>query len=245
MTPETTLLRQVHPHFIPDGQLTSQAFMPFPKDDGKASVYDGDQISPADSYVHYTRVLGNKSHSVWGVTCAEVALDLCPLSNPEGRRKVRGGRSEEQGRTTTGKTQECRRTLEAVPESKPTPCGYEALPPPDLHAPDVPPSPLPRRLRNLQFEILSFPTCAFDRSTLTPALPHSTRSPRPTTLECGGRAKRRRRFRPPGTSGNASGCPSQSGVALRLPPQSKMACPLGFDRLCHWPWPRCARWKKR
>jgi hypothetical protein len=73
MNPETTLLRQVHPDFIPDGQLTSQAFMPFPKDEGKASVYDGDQISAADSYKHYTEVLRNASDSVWGVTCAEVA----------------------------------------------------------------------------------------------------------------------------------------------------------------------------
>jgi hypothetical protein len=73
MNHETTLLRQVHPDFIPDGQLTSQAFMPFPKDEGKPSVYDGDQISAADSYTHYTEVLGYKSDSVWGVTCAEVS----------------------------------------------------------------------------------------------------------------------------------------------------------------------------
>ena len=72
MTSETLLLRQVHPDFIPDGQLTSQAFMPFQKDNGKPSVYDGDQISPAESYAHYTGVLGNRSESVWAVTCAEV-----------------------------------------------------------------------------------------------------------------------------------------------------------------------------
>jgi len=69
----TTLFRQVHPDFIPDGQLTSQAFMPFPKDAGKLSVYDGDQISAAESCKHYTEVLRNASDSVWGVTCAEVA----------------------------------------------------------------------------------------------------------------------------------------------------------------------------
>ena len=72
MNSETTLLRQVHPVFIPDGQLTSQAFMPFPKDEGKLSVYDGDQISAADSYKHYTEVLRNASDSVWGITVAEV-----------------------------------------------------------------------------------------------------------------------------------------------------------------------------
>src|SRR5665213_1881663 len=74
MKPETLLLRQVHPDFIPDGQLTSQAFMPFPKDKGKLSVYDGDQISPRDSYKHYTEVLGNKADGVWGVTCGEVSI---------------------------------------------------------------------------------------------------------------------------------------------------------------------------
>jgi hypothetical protein len=73
MNPQTTLLRQVHPNFIPDGQLTSQAFTPFPKDNGKLSVYDGDQISAADSHKHYTEVLGYQSESVWGLTCAEVS----------------------------------------------------------------------------------------------------------------------------------------------------------------------------
>ncbi len=51
-----------------------------------------------------------------------------------------------------------------------------------------------------------------------------------------GRAERRRRFRPPGVSKNARRCPSQSGVALRLPPHSNAACPRPLYRLCHWPW---------
>ena len=73
MTPRTVLLRQIHPNFYPNGQLTSQAFLPFPKDHGKPSVYDGDQISPADAYVHYTTVLKNLSCCVWGVNCTEVS----------------------------------------------------------------------------------------------------------------------------------------------------------------------------
>ena len=72
MNPTTTLFRQVHPDFIPDGQLSSQAFVPFPKDNGKVSVYDGDRITAAESYHHYTEVLGFESDSVWGVTCDEV-----------------------------------------------------------------------------------------------------------------------------------------------------------------------------
>jgi hypothetical protein len=84
MNDQTVLLRQVHPGFIPDGQLTSQAFMPFPKDEGKPSVYDGDQISPADSHAHYTQKLGFKSDSVWGVSCAEVTeIGLASYPDPK------------------------------------------------------------------------------------------------------------------------------------------------------------------
>jgi len=72
MTENTVLLRQVHPDFIPGGELTSQAFMPFPKDEGKPSVYDGDQISPLESHAHFTETLGYTSDSVWGVSCSEV-----------------------------------------------------------------------------------------------------------------------------------------------------------------------------
>jgi hypothetical protein len=83
MNHETLLLRQVHPDFIPDGQLTSQAFMPFPRDEGKLSVYDGDRISAAESHKHYTEVLRNASDSVWGVTCAEVTeASLTSASDP-------------------------------------------------------------------------------------------------------------------------------------------------------------------
>jgi len=42
MNDQTLLLRQVHPNFLPDGELSSQAFYPFPKDNGRLSVYDGD-----------------------------------------------------------------------------------------------------------------------------------------------------------------------------------------------------------
>ncbi len=45
--------------------------MPFPRDDGKLSVYDGDQINAADSYAHYTEILQNLSAGVWAVTKAE------------------------------------------------------------------------------------------------------------------------------------------------------------------------------
>lgn len=83
MTPETILLRQAHPKFM-DGELpTSQVFYPFPKDEGKLSVYDGDQISPEDSYHHYTAILANESHSVWGVSGAETQSEgVVPVADP-------------------------------------------------------------------------------------------------------------------------------------------------------------------
>lgn len=46
MTPQTQLLRQIHPNFVQAGRVTSQAFRPTPKDENHLSVYDGDQIQP-------------------------------------------------------------------------------------------------------------------------------------------------------------------------------------------------------
>jgi len=66
------LYRQVHPGFFKSGQLSSQAFYPFPKDEGKLSVYDGKLISPTQSYDHYTNIQKLKSIGVWGVSNIEV-----------------------------------------------------------------------------------------------------------------------------------------------------------------------------
>lgn len=73
MNDGTLLLRQVHPNFMKNGALTSQAFFPFPKDRGALSVYDGDQIDAHAAHEHYTKTLRRQSHGVWGVTCREVA----------------------------------------------------------------------------------------------------------------------------------------------------------------------------
>lgn len=71
MNPDTFLLRQAHPNFMNGLSITSQVFMPFPKDDGKLSAYDGDQIGAEECFKHYTEVLRNQSASVWAVTKAE------------------------------------------------------------------------------------------------------------------------------------------------------------------------------
>ncbi len=78
MTPATLLFRQAHPNFVDGAQITSQVFMPFPKDEGLLSVYDGDQITAAASYEHYTQILEFESHSVWAVTKAEADADGVP-----------------------------------------------------------------------------------------------------------------------------------------------------------------------
>lgn len=71
MSPGTLLHRQAHPNFMDGALITSQVFMPFPKDDGKLSVDDGGLISAEDSFRHYTEVLKFESTGVWSVTKQE------------------------------------------------------------------------------------------------------------------------------------------------------------------------------
>lgn len=78
MNDDTPLLRQAHPNFVSGDIPTSQAFMPNSGDNGHMSVYDGDLISPVDSYIDYTTVRNKKSHSVWSFTCAEAAGEGVP-----------------------------------------------------------------------------------------------------------------------------------------------------------------------
>lgn len=83
MNDETMLLRQVHPAFFPDGALSSQAFFPFPKDEGMLSVDDGDQFSGEASHRYYTVNLGLESVGVWAVSGGEVvSLALAYRSDP-------------------------------------------------------------------------------------------------------------------------------------------------------------------
>ena len=84
MNGATLLLRQVHPSFIQQGRVTSQAFRPTPKDQQQLSMYDGDQIEPEPAYVHYTETLNFSSVGVLAVTVAECGeLDLPVVAAPE------------------------------------------------------------------------------------------------------------------------------------------------------------------
>lgn len=85
MKDETLLLRQIHPSFVQDGRVTSQAFRPTPKDQNRLSVYDGDQIDAPGAWHHYTESLGHRSVGVMAVTvseCTAEALKVEPDPEP-------------------------------------------------------------------------------------------------------------------------------------------------------------------
>ena len=82
MTPDTLLLRQIHPSFIQDGRVTSQAFRPTPKDEFLLSVDDGDRVTPEASWQRFTANLPYKSVGVQAVSQAECAAqDLCVIED--------------------------------------------------------------------------------------------------------------------------------------------------------------------
>jgi hypothetical protein len=87
MEDSTLLHRQVHPNFVQNNQVSSQAFegdmkpgtqvtsavfSPSPKDNNKLSVYNGQKYSPEDSYNHFTKEF--TSAGVVSVTVNECAL---------------------------------------------------------------------------------------------------------------------------------------------------------------------------
>lgn len=78
MDGNTLLLRQVHPKFVQGDKVTSQAFRPTPKDAGRLSVYDGDQIEPEPAWQHYTQELGHQSAGVMAITGAECTAVTLP-----------------------------------------------------------------------------------------------------------------------------------------------------------------------
>ena len=82
---ETLLFRQVNPHWIRQGRVTSQAFRPTAKDQGRLSVYDGDQLTAHQAYVHYTSSLGLPSAGVLAVNvkeCGQQGLPVTPDPDP-------------------------------------------------------------------------------------------------------------------------------------------------------------------
>jgi len=83
MNDATLMLRQIHPSFIKQGQITSQAFRPTIKDNKRLSVYDNDKISAEKAYEHYTKMLLKRSVGVMAVSVKECNdLSLPVLSDP-------------------------------------------------------------------------------------------------------------------------------------------------------------------
>ena len=107
MTEDTLLYRQVHPSWVQQGRVTSQAFRPTPKDQKKLSGYDGDQITAVKAWEHYTTVLNFSSAGVLAVSNGEcqsvnvsvqadpapfpehVLIDFTPFSENEIERKAK------------------------------------------------------------------------------------------------------------------------------------------------------------
>ena len=84
MNANTVLIRQVHPTFVQDGRVTSQAFRPTPKDFGKLSTYDGDQINAESAWQHYTEVLCFESVGAYGLSVRECeSVELKIVVDPE------------------------------------------------------------------------------------------------------------------------------------------------------------------
>ncbi len=66
------LLRQVHPNFIVEARITSQAFLPTEKDDKKLSVNRSSMISAQEAFDLHTKQKKLQSAGVWGISVGEV-----------------------------------------------------------------------------------------------------------------------------------------------------------------------------
>jgi len=86
MDDSTEVRRAINPAFFQDGEISYCAFAPFPQDKGLLSVYDGDQKSPNEAFVHFTLELGLKAVGVASFTVAEAKaggnLDVRPDPEP-------------------------------------------------------------------------------------------------------------------------------------------------------------------
>ena len=71
MTSTTHLFRQIHPLQLKDGSATSTAFRPKSNDHSLLSVYDGDLVSAAEAWSHYTETLKLASFGTLGFTVEE------------------------------------------------------------------------------------------------------------------------------------------------------------------------------
>jgi hypothetical protein len=84
MNAEALLLRQIHPSFLNDGEPSSAALRPTPKDQDRLSFEDGDRIAPEASWrrdtagaLHSAGVLGVQARA-----CRDEDLTIDPDGEP-------------------------------------------------------------------------------------------------------------------------------------------------------------------
>jgi hypothetical protein len=80
---DEVLLRQVHPTFVRDGRVSSQAFRPTPKDQKQLSVAQGSKTTPQAAFELHTQCKKLASIGTWAVTVGECqALTLTVRPDP-------------------------------------------------------------------------------------------------------------------------------------------------------------------
>lgn len=79
MTPDTLLLRQIHPSFVQDGRVTSQAFRPTPKDELHLSVDNGDRLTAEAAWCRFTADPACTSAGVQAVSQSDCAAQALPV----------------------------------------------------------------------------------------------------------------------------------------------------------------------
>ena len=79
MTDNTLLLRQIHPAFVQNGRVTSQAFRPSSKDESQLSVDNGDMITPEDAWTRFSAQPDASSCGVMAVANCECTACGVPV----------------------------------------------------------------------------------------------------------------------------------------------------------------------
>jgi len=81
MTPQTLLLRQIHPSFMRNGEPTSQAFQPTSKDENRLSVDNADKIDARQAHERFASVsVGVRAVSC--IECSELSLPVIEDATP-------------------------------------------------------------------------------------------------------------------------------------------------------------------
>jgi hypothetical protein len=78
---DTLFFRQIHPTFLQNGNVSSEAFRPTEEHAWKLSLYDGSLITADSSWNHYTKVQKKQSAAVMAldsVDCSSVNLPVIP-----------------------------------------------------------------------------------------------------------------------------------------------------------------------